>query len=367
MRIALVLGSGGARGYAHIGVIQVLRENGHEIVAISGSSIGAMVGGLEAAGGLDEFTEWITGLKQRNMLLLLDPVFGGPGVIRAERALAKFSSILGGVLIEDLPIPYVAVATDLEARREVWFRRGPVDAAVRASVAIPGVITPAMLGTRTLVDGGLLNPVPVDPLLGVDADITLAVSLNGPRAGAGLPVEGVAPEHGGKVWSSWLRKGAFSDVERWSQRLKGSRGEGSGGSDASVFESTAPVDGCTSAADAPDDETRTAVPPDRETRRGIPQLPQHELFAPTDQAGIRNVVDVFTLTLEAVEAMIGRYRMASSPPDVHIEVPADSCGTLEFHRAPEMIEYGRRLAEDALGSRGLLRRVDPEPGGVRSG
>ncbi len=385
MRIALVLGSGGARGYAHIGVIQVLREQGHEIVAISGSSIGAMIGGLEAAGGLDEFTEWITGLKQRNMLLLLDPVFGGPGVIRAERALAKFSSILGGVLIEDLPIPYVAVATDLEARREVWFRRGPVDAAVRASVAIPGVITPAVLGTRTLVDGGLLNPVPVDPLLGIDADMTIAVSLNGPRAGAGLPVEGEAPAHGGQEWRTWLRKGAFSELERWSHRWKGGRTDETGaptaGASGTSADAAAQAEGASdtegtaapasrtspvSRVDKPATVTRgprsrefgePLTPVDPDVRRGVPQLPQHELFASSEQSGVRNVVDVFTLTLEAVESMIGRYRMASSPPDIHIEVPADSCGTLDFHRAPEMIVVGRRLAEEALRRKAMQSRL----------
>ncbi|MDO5697545.1 MAG: patatin-like phospholipase family protein [Dermatophilus congolensis] len=378
MRIALVLGSGGARGYAHIGVIQVLRENGHEIVAISGSSMGAMVGGLAAAGGLDEFTDWVTGLKQRNVLLLLDPVLGGPGVIRAERALSKVSGILGGVLIEDLPIPFVAVATDLEARREVWFRRGPVDAAVRASIAIPGVITPAMLGTRTLVDGGLLNPVPVDPLLGVDADITLAVSLNGPRLGAGLPMEGEAPAHGGQVWRTWLRKDAFSELERWSQRWRSGRGEAAGASghpavaaagavggepDVPVAQQPRSSEHGSDSAGESDVLVEEAVEfRDAEGHVGIvPQLPQRELFSPHENASIRNVVDVFTLSLEAVESMVGRYRMASSPPDVHIEVAADSCGTLDFHRAPEMIELGRRLAEDALRSRGLLRNPPERP------
>lgn len=363
MRVALVLGSGGARGYAHIGVIQVLREHGHEIVAVSGSSMGAMVGGLHAAGGLDEFTDWVTGLKQRNVLLLLDPVLGGPGVIRAERALSKVSAILGGVLIEDLPIPYVAVATDLEARREVWFRRGPVDAAVRASIAIPGVITPAMLGTRMLVDGGLLNPVPVDPLLGIDADLTLAVSLNGPRDGTGLPMEGEAPAHGGQVWRTWLRKDAFTELERWSQRWRSRRGEGGAPSAGSADEALGTAH--------PDDELHVEEAVEFRDAEGpvgiVPQLPQRELFSVPESPGIRNVADVFTLSLEAVESMVGRYRMASSPPDVHIEVAADSCGTLDFHRAPEMIELGRRLAEDALRRGGRLRRPDPEHGGVSSG
>jgi len=180
-RVALVLGSGGARGYAHIGAIDVLTERGYEIVAVAGSSMGALVGGLHAAGKLHDYTEWVTSLNQRDVLRLLDVSLNGPGVLRLERVLARMTEYLDGVLIEDLPIPYTAVASDLGARREVWFTSGPLETAIRASIAIPAMITPIMVNGRLLVDGGVLNPVPMEPVMGVDADFTLAINLSGEK------------------------------------------------------------------------------------------------------------------------------------------------------------------------------------------
>src|SRR3954468_13867645 len=131
-RVALALGSGGARGYAHIGAIQVLEERGYEIVTIAGSSMGALVGGLCAAGKLPEYTEWVCGLSQFDVLRLLDLSLSAPGAIRAEKIFARVRELLDGVLIEDLPIPFTAVATDLAARKAVWFQRGPAQVAIRA-------------------------------------------------------------------------------------------------------------------------------------------------------------------------------------------------------------------------------------------
>ncbi len=178
-RVALALGSGGARGYAHIGVIEALRERGYDIVGISGSSMGAVVGGLQAAGRLDEFADWAKSLTQRTILRLLDPSISAAGVLRAGKILDAVREILGPVTIEELPIPYTAVATDLLTGKSVWFQHGPLDEAIRASIAIPGVITPHEVGGRLLADGGILDPVPMAPLSAVNADLTIAVSLNG--------------------------------------------------------------------------------------------------------------------------------------------------------------------------------------------
>src|SRR6516165_2524172 len=120
-RVALALGSGGARGYAHIGVIEALRTRGYDIVGIAGSSMGALVGGLQAAGRLDEFADWAKSLTQRTILRLLDPSISAAGVMRAEKILDAVRDILGPVSIEQLPIPYTAVATDLLAGKSVWF------------------------------------------------------------------------------------------------------------------------------------------------------------------------------------------------------------------------------------------------------
>jgi NTE family protein len=179
MRVALALGSGGARGYAHIGVINELRDRGHEIVGIAGSSMGALVGGLQAADKLDDYTAWASSLTQRAVLRLLDPSLTAAGVLRAEKILDAVREILGDVAIEDLPIPYTSVSTDLITGRSVWLQRGPVDEAIRASIAIPGVISPHVLDGRLLADGGILDPLPMAPLAGVRADVTIAVSLNG--------------------------------------------------------------------------------------------------------------------------------------------------------------------------------------------
>ena len=165
-RVALALGSGGARGYAHIGVIEALRARGYEIVGIAGSSMGAVVGGLQAAGRLDEFADWAKSLTQRTILRLLDPSITAAGVMRAEKILDAVRDILGPVTIEELPIPYTAVATDLLAGKSVWFQRGPIDEAIRASIAIPGVIAPHEVGGRLLADGGILDPLPMAPIVG---------------------------------------------------------------------------------------------------------------------------------------------------------------------------------------------------------
>jgi NTE family protein len=157
-RVALALGSGGARGYAHIGVIDELHARGYDIVGIAGSSMGALVGGLEAAGKLDEFADWAKSLTQRAVLRLLDPAITAAGVLRAEKILDAVRDILGAVTIEELPIPYTAVSTDLLSGKSVWLQRGPVDAAIRASIAIPGVITPHVFDGRLLADGGILDP-----------------------------------------------------------------------------------------------------------------------------------------------------------------------------------------------------------------
>ena len=154
-RVAVALGSGGARGYAHIGALEVLAERGHEIVTIAGTSMGALVGSFAASGRMEVLKEWALSLSQRDLLRLVDPSLGGPGVVRAERIINRIGDMLADSQIEDFPIPFTAVATDLDARREVWFQRGPADVAIRASIAMPGVIHPVVVDGRMLVDGGL--------------------------------------------------------------------------------------------------------------------------------------------------------------------------------------------------------------------
>ena len=307
-RVALVLGSGGARGYAHIGVIQVLKERGYEIAAISGTSIGALIGGLEATGTLQQYTDWATSLNQRDVLRLLDASPFGAGAIKLERVLARMSDMLGGARIEELPIPYTAVATDLGARREVWFTSGPVDVAIRASVAIPGVITPIMVNGRLLVDGGVLNPVPIEPVMGVDADFTLAVSLSGwvPTDFNVTPARESSQSNPPAEWLDRFLKSAAGMFENdWVAAVMARFGGGR--------PHTEPVQ-------RPFEEAPPGL--------GIPQV-----------AG---------MALDTMGSLITRYRLATLPPDLLIEIPGDAARTMDFHRAAELIELGRTRAAEAL-------------------
>ena len=177
-RVALVLGSGGARGLAHIGIIQHLESLGHEVVYISGCSMGALVGGIYAAGQLEPYTEWARKLKKSDMISLLDLAFGWTGLFKGDRLMGVLKELVGDHVIEELPIGFTAVATDLTEQREIWLNKGPLFDAIRASIAIPTVFTPHPYLGRILVDGGLLNPIPIAPALNQAADMIIAVNLN---------------------------------------------------------------------------------------------------------------------------------------------------------------------------------------------
>lgn len=317
-RVALALGSGGARGYAHIGALQVLDERGFRVVSIAGSSMGALVGGLSAAGKLAEYTEWALGLSQLDVLRLLDPSLSAPGAIRGEKVFVKVRELFDGALIEDLPIPFTAVATDLLAQREVWFQTGPVAVAIRASIAIPSVITPVMLNGRLLADGGLTNPVPIAPTVSSHADATVAVSLAGDRRAAvtGPPAWETASARPVEEWGDRFRRTASSLFDRDVIRSFVGRFGGSAGADG------------------------TKLPDEDDLFEALPN-------------GLGKG-DVIVQSLEALQSVLTRYRLAGYPPDVLVSVPRDACRTLDFHRAAEMIEIGRIATEAALDQAGLL-------------
>jgi len=188
--VSLVLGGGGARGLAHIGVIHWLIENGYAIRSISGSSMGALVGGMYAAGKLGVYAEWVLALKRIDVVRLLDPAFGRTGLFKGERIMRAMRGLVGDHDIEDLPIAYTAVATDQTSGSEVWFQKGKLFDAIRASIAAPMFFTPFRHGERTFVDGALVNPVPISPTLNDGTDLTVVVRLCGPPAApsGGQPV-----------------------------------------------------------------------------------------------------------------------------------------------------------------------------------
>jgi NTE family protein len=311
-RVALVLGSGGARGYAHIGVIDVLRARGYEIAGISGSSMGALVGGLQAADKLDEYAEWARSLTQRAVLRLLDPSITAAGVLRAGKILDAVREILGEVSIEDLPIPYTAVTTDLIAGKSVWLQRGPVDAAIRASIAIPGVISPHVLDGRLLADGGILDPLPMAPVSAVNADLTLAVSLGGSESG------GRAEPHDEAHDDTSVDEGAAT--AEWLNRLLRST--------SALLDTKSARAVLGRLGTAVDDEDGDEV-----LESAIPKLGSFE---------------VMNRTIDIAQAALARHTLAAYPPDLLIEVPRSVCRSLDFHRAAEVIEVGRQLATRAL-------------------
>jgi NTE family protein len=177
--VSLVLGSGGARGLAHIGVIDVLEEQGFLIESISGSSMGALVGGIYAAGELESYRNWVCALETFDMLRLLDFSFSGSAIFKGEKIINTLRELIGARNIEDLPISFTAVATELERGKELWFSKGPLFDAIRASIAFPTIFSAVEFEGRTLVDGGLMNPIPIAPTLHDITDLTIAVSLSG--------------------------------------------------------------------------------------------------------------------------------------------------------------------------------------------
>ncbi|KAB7761552.1 MULTISPECIES: patatin-like phospholipase family protein [Mycobacteriaceae] len=317
MRVALVLGSGGARGYAHIGVLDALRERGFDVVGISGSSMGALVGALQAADKLDEFTSWASALTQSAVLRLLDPSLTAAGVLRAEKILAAVREIIGPRTIESLPIPYTAVSTDLIAGKSVWLQRGPIDAAIRASIAIPGVIAPYLLDGRLLADGGILDPLPMAPLAAVNADLTIAVSLN---ASDPNPTPD-SPRPTAELLNR-MRRSTTSLIDRAaaSTLLDGPTAR----SVLSRF---------SNAVDGIDAATESEVETEEDTH--VPRLGGFE---------------VMNRTIEISQAALMRHTLAAYPPDLLIEVPRTVCRSLEFYRASEVIEIGHELACAALDS-----------------
>ena len=176
--VSLVLGSGGARGMAHIGIIKWLEENDYQIESISGCSMGALIGGFYAAGRLDSYTDWLRELDTFGMLKLLD-FKGSGGLVSGNVLMTKMRELVGEHKIEELPIKFTAVASDVQEEKEIWMNEGSLLSAIRASISLPLFFTPHSYNGRLLVDGGVLNPVPIAPTFHDNTDLTIAVNLGG--------------------------------------------------------------------------------------------------------------------------------------------------------------------------------------------
>ncbi|OHE79564.1 MAG: hypothetical protein A2X76_07590 [Lysobacterales bacterium GWF1_69_6] len=306
-RVALVLGAGGARGIAHVGVIQAIEARGYEIAGIAGASMGSLVGGIYAAGRLKEYAEWACALERGDVLRLLDFVYGYPGLIRGERVIAALRELVGDHLIEDLPIPYTAVATDLASQREVWLTRGKLFDAIRASIAIPMIFTPAMFEGRELVDGGLLAPVPIAATRQMRVDRVIAVDVNGPVPWANPGLEPRAEE----VVAGHAEEDEAGDADGGPESLRERM--------ASIWESIA-----------------ASVTPAR-----------------AGKVKSRGVMDLMSRSLDTMQAHMARVQLAQDPPDLLIQLSREAATFYEFWRAGELVEKGRQAAEKALDAAGL--------------
>ncbi len=305
-RISLVLGSGGARGYAHIGVIRELEARGYQIDAISGCSIGALLGALHALGRLEDYAAWVSDLDYMDIMRLVDFSWSGAGVIKGDRLLAKLREFIpAGTRIEDLPVPFTAVATDLKAQKELWFQRGDLLSAIHASIAIPGVFQPVRYGSRYLVDGGVLNPVPIMPVVAAHSDYIFAVNVTAKPSDQSL--QDLMPDYFGTGGGE--QAGTLND---WRLALSAKAGD--------VLERLAPW------------------------LRAEPAQTVADSTNPGDWGKMDMILQSFDIT----QAALAEYKIAGYPPDLLIQVPKNICGTHEFHRAQPMIELGRRLARDAL-------------------
>ncbi|MBY6205096.1 patatin-like phospholipase family protein [Halomonas denitrificans] len=298
--LSLVLGAGGARGLAHIGAIRAFEEAGYEIRSIAGCSMGALVGGMYAAGKLDVYTEWATSLQQSDVFRLVDWTLSGGGLIRGDRIIRRLREMVGDTDIESLPIDFTAIAVDIEHGKEIWLDHGSLFEAIRSSIAIPGLFTPHRHRGRLLVDGGILNPIPVAPTLRCLTDSTFVVNCNGrPR---GTP-------------------------ERATRTRGGERGS--------------------KAAATPDDDGMMG-----RMRRFFSGLTDRDDEPEPDSPGL---VAVLIKSLETMESVITRQHLAVFHPDLVVEIPRDACMIHEFHRAGELIELGRertRVTLEALAATG---------------
>jgi NTE family protein len=307
-RIGFALGSGSARGWAHIGAIRALEERGVKPDVICGSSIGALVGAAYASGQLDKLEKWCTGLGWTTVVRLMDLSWSG-GLIRGARLFNLFNTILDDVDIDELPVPYGAVATELGSGREVWLRHGKMLDAVRASCAMPGIFRPAVRDGVLLVDGGLVNPVPVSMCRALGADVVIAVDL------------------------SWGKLGVYRDRSRDKGGDKSEDKEGR--------------------LDAlPDGTVEMPVAP-REMPGWLGKLGRGWMMRAArkvedqvrDQVRMPSILEVFTTSLDIVEMRVARSRLAGDPADILLTPLLPGFRTMDFHRAKEAIEEGRAAVE----------------------
>ncbi|MBI1866904.1 MAG: patatin-like phospholipase RssA [Methylocystis sp.] len=288
-KIGLALSSGMARGWAHIGALRALRQLGVSFDIVAGSSAGALIGGCYLADKLDELEVWVTSLNRRKLLSYLDLHLGRGGLIKGDRLVAELRRTIGPLRIENLRIPFVAVATDLVTGHEVWLQKGDVTDALRASFSLPGLFPPIEMDGRWLADGALVDPLPVAACRALGADMVIAINLNTDIIGKS------------RQSSAQANMGVGFDPLTW---LEG--GERTAAS--SITESLA---------------------------RG---MFRRDYDRPS-------IFGVMTTSLSIMQDRLTRSRLAGDPPDVHITPRVGHIGLLEFDRSEEAIREGEEAVE----------------------
>ena len=313
--IGLALGGGAARGFAHIGVLRTLINHGIVPNVVVGTSIGAVVGGAYAAGHLDTLEEWARGLQVRNILGYLDIRLNGSGLIGGEKLAAQLAASIGETLIEELPLKFATVATEVRTGHEIWLTHGRLVDAMRASYALPGIFQPILVGDRWLVDGALVNPVPVSAARALGAEIVIAANLS---------------------------------------------------SDVFTHSTTIYAHGALPPEPVVETEVEAKPPKRRLGKLFSPERTmKREFFGTGGRPGISSVmVDAFNI----MQDRITRARLAGDPPDMLITPRVGQIGWFDFHRAAELIDHGARATERALDSiqEAIAVLAPPTPGAVKA-
>jgi NTE family protein len=280
-KVALVLSSGGCRGLAHIGVIEEILKDGYEITSIAGSSIGSLIGGVYASGNLEKFKEWVCNLDEIDVFDLMDFTIAGQGFIKAERFFRSLEEFIGCKTFEELKIPLAVVATDIVRRREVVFDKGNLLLSIRASVALPSIVTPVTYKDMILVDGGVINPIPVDCVARTEGDILMVVDVN-----ANIPYE----------------KPVFTELPRQKKSFSFKR-----------------------------------------TAFGYMRSNLSFLSGERTHSNIKiNYLSVLDKTFDVMQDKICKLTISQGKPEWDIDISRDAATTFEFYRAQELIETGRR-------------------------
>jgi len=287
--VSLVLSSGGARGMAHIGVIEELERHNFEIISISGCSMGALIGGIYAAGNLQGYKKWLSELNKIDVFNLMDFTISSHGFIKGVKVFNEINKFIGNGLIEDLSIPFTAVATDVDNQKEVVFSTGKLRDAIRASVSIPSVLEPFDWNGISLIDGGILNPIPLDLVVRNKGDIVVAVDLNAIVSSEKITKPKQTKKQIRKEQNSILKRIEFK--EQWNRFF----------------------------------------PKDKNNKEKLGHL------------------SLLDRSFDMMQNKISRHSIQKYQPDIVVSISKTACSTFDFYRADEMIELGKHTFNEELG------------------